>query len=452
MSRTSDHDRSTLVAAVDFGASSIRVSVVDLERRPLEPVIVHRFRHGPVRHSDGSLRWEWPTLVAEARRGLELARAHGPLASIGIDTWGLDYGLLDAHGELVAPPHSYRDDRLATWDTVADRIGRRRIYDLTGIQLMAGNTLFQLAAHDPHELARTRHVLMLPELLLHDLCGVVMAERTSAGTTSLVDLATATWSDELIDAIGADRGWFPDIHSAGTIAGSFDGTPVHLVGGHDTASAVLAMGSDPRPGSVFLSAGTLFLVGRERATPCTDDHCFERNLSNEPGVYGGIRLLGNLPGMWLLEECRRAWGAESVAELLTGPPSGSEVPLIDVADEVLIAPDDMPRTIERLAGLEPDGPRSAVIDCIVESLARAVGDSVQQLAGLDPIEDVVVFGGGGQATRLMDRIGAMTDLPIRHGPVEATTLGNALAQGLAIGRFSDVAEARRTLASSDGVE
>lgn len=434
-----------LVAAVDFGASSIRVSVIDLGRRPLEPVVVHRHRHGPIAHPDGSLRWDWDTLVAEARRGLALAREHGPLASIGIDTWGLDYGLLDDAGRLVAPPHSYRDVRLTRWGSVADRIGRRRLYDITGIQLMAGNTIFQLAAHDRRELSRTRHVLMLPELLLHELCGVVLAERTSAGTTSLVDLRTGNWSDELVEAIDADRRWFPDIHTAGEAVRTFDGTPVHLVGGHDTASAVLAMGTVPRPGSVFLSAGTLFLVGRERPTASTDDACFERNLSNEPGVYGGVRLLGNLPGMWLLEECRRQWGAASVAELLALPVDEADPRVVNVDDPSLVAPDDMPAAIRRLARLPEDSSRASVVDCIVESLATAVAASIDRLRSIDDVDELVVFGGGSQALRLMERIGARAGLPLRSGPIEATTLGNALAQGLAIGMFTDVPEARGAL-------
>jgi rhamnulokinase len=434
-----------IVAAVDFGASSIRVSVVDLDRRPLEPEVVHRYRHGPVRHPDGSLRWDWSTLVSEARRGLESARAHGPLASIGVDTWGLDYGLLDAAGDLVAPPHSYRDERLADWWTVAERLGPRHIYDIAGIQLMAGNGLFQLALHDRAELDRARHVLTLPELLLHELCGVVLAERTSAGTTSLVDLSTGTWSDELIAAIGADRSWFPDIRRAGERVGTHEGAPIHLVGGHDTASAVLAMGADPGPRAAFVSAGTLFLVGREWPEPRTDDACFERNLANEPGVYGGVRLLGNLPGMWLLEECRRAWRIGSVADLLADLGTGTATARrFDVTDESLVAPPDMPAAIAALAGIDP-ADRTAVVASTVESMADAVADAVERLDLGEPPDRLVVFGGAVAADGIVDRIGARCGLPIERGPAEATTLGNALAQGIALGVWRDATEARRAL-------
>lgn len=435
-----------VVAAVDFGASSIRISVVDLGSRPLRPQEVHRHRHHPVRHADGSLRWEWDRLVAETRLGLALAADRAPLASIGIDTWGLDYGLLDRSGRLVAPPHSYRDERLDRWEVVADRLGRRRIYDLTGIQLMAGNTMFQLAAHDRRELARARHLLMLPELLIHELCGVIVGERTSASTTGLVDHRLGDWSDELIEGIDADRRWFPEILDAGECVGAVNGVPVHLVGGHDTASAVLAMSPHPQAGSVFLSAGTLFLVGREQPQVTVDDDSFARNLSNESGAHGGVRFLGNLPGMWLLEECRRVWEVESVAELL-GASAGDpwSVPVIDVHHPGLVAPTHMPTTISELAGCPSDSPRELVVAIVMESLAQAVADAVERVDPSRSTDPLVVFGGATQAIRLLDRIGARCARPIESGPVEATTLGNALSQGITLGVFSDVPDARRAL-------
>ncbi|MCU0273586.1 MAG: FGGY family carbohydrate kinase [Acidimicrobiales bacterium] len=436
------------VVAVDFGATSIRVCVVDLERRPLEPVVVHRYRHEPTRRPDGTLRWDWSTLVAEAKRGLALALADGPVASIGIDTWGLDYGLLDASGALVGDPHSYRDPRVDTWETTADRLGRRRIYDITGIQLMPGNSLFQLAAHDPDELARARHFLMLPELLLHELCGVILAERTSAGTTALVDRGTGTWSDELIEAIGAPRSWFADIATAGLQAGTWEGVPVHLVGGHDTACAVLAMAAEPSPRAAFVSGGTLFLIGRELPEPRIDDLTFERNLANEPSTYEGVRLLANRPGTWILEQCRAAWGADSVAALLADlDPRGADA-AFDVTDPSLVAPDDMPAAVARLAGLPADAPRPVLCEAIVTSMARSVAGVVEDLAAVAPIDEVVFFGGASGSAVLRDRIAAATGRPVRTGATEATALGNALAQGIALGRFTDVAHARAALAPS----
>lgn len=439
-----------LVAAVDFGASSIRVSVVDLGKRPLTPVVVHRHAHRPIRHSDGSLRWDWSTLVAETERGLSAAQDFGTLASIGIDTWGLDYGLIDGSGRLIAPPHSYRDERTGNWRVVADRIGPRHLYDITGTQLMPGNTIFQLAAHDREETDRARHLLMLPELLLNDLCGVILAEKTSAGTTALVDLATGTWSEELIDAIGADPSWFSELRGAGELVSAYRGVPVHLVGGHDTASAVLAMGPKVEPDTVFLSAGTLFLVGRDNEGIRTDDHSFASNISHEPSVFGGTRRLANLPGMWLLEECRRAWSAESVASLLNFDERECEsAPIFDVDHESLVAPDDMPTAVSILAGLGSNAQRTAVSASIVESMAVAVATTVNRLDDQDSARSITAFGGGSQASMLMHRISNRAQLPLSLGPIEATTLGNALAQGIALGWFTDVGDARRALRSDN---
>ena len=242
------------VIAIDFGASSIRVCRIDLEARPVALRVVHRYPHGPIRSSDGSLRWDWARLVAEMHRGLELALQEGPVASIGVDTWGVDYALLDERGELVAPPFCYRDERTRDWPEVVARIGARRLYELAGLQLMPLNTIFQLAAHDTSEKVRARSLLMLPELIVYELCGVALAEATSAGTTGLVEIHTGHWSEELLDAVEADPTWFQQIRPAGTLAGSWRGIPVHLVGGHDTASAVVAMAAHPSPDTAFVSA------------------------------------------------------------------------------------------------------------------------------------------------------------------------------------------------------
>ena len=167
-------------------------------------------------------------------------------------------------------------------------------------------------------------------------------------------------------------------------------------------------------------------------------------------MYGGVRLLGNLPGMWLLEECRRIWGAGSVAELLDGPATDpARTPTIDVDDPTLVAPVDMPAAVRDLAGLPAEAPRRLVVDCLVESLAAAVAGAVDRLAATAPCDELVVFGGAAQATPILERIGRLIDRPVRTGPAEATTLGNALAQGIALGAFSGVNDARRALAPAD---
>ena len=215
------------------------MAAVDLDTSRVE--IVHRHAHEPVHDADGSLRWDWTRITAEVRAGLEAGLARGPVASIGVDAWGVDYGLIGADGSLVAAPYCYRDARTSSWREIAGRIGVEKLYTATGIQLMGINTIFQLAVHRRDELDRARRVLMLPELMVHALTGNEWGERTSAGTTQLVDLTTGDWSDELLDAIDVPRSLLPDIAGATTLAGEWNGVPVHLVGGHDTASAVAAV-------------------------------------------------------------------------------------------------------------------------------------------------------------------------------------------------------------------
>ncbi len=432
------------VIAIDFGASSIRVCRVDLEARPVALHVVHRYPHGPIRHSDGSLRWDWARLVEEMHRGLELALEDGPVASIGVDTWGVDYGLLDERGELVAPPFCYRDERIRDWLEIVARIGARRLYELAGLQMMPLNTIFQLAAHDAGERRRARSLLMLPELIVYELCGVALAEATSAGTTGLVEIRTGRWSEELLDAVEADPGWFHEIRQAGTVAGSWRGIPVHLVGGHDTASAVVAMAAHPSPNTAFVSAGTWFLVGRELASPDTSEPARTANFSNERGTFGSIRFLKNLIGMWLLEECRRGWGDPPVEGLLDAAAAvRTPVPVIDVNQPDLLAPADMAATLRAMAGLPVDVERGVIVKMILDSIADGVARIVEDL---DPVDDITIFGGASRSALLCDTLARRSGRSVRIGPSEATAIGNALTQGVALGAFATQEEARASLA------
>lgn len=434
---------SLVVAAVDLGASSIRVCRVDLSRRPPALDVVHRHVHEPVPDASGHLRWDWSRLLAEVKKGLAAAIDQGPVASIGIDTWGVDYGLLDRRGRLVAPPFSYRDHRTDGYQTVVKQLGAEHLYATTGIQLQPFNTLFQVAVHQQDELLQARHLLLLPELLVHDLTGELLAERTSAGTTGLVDLATGDWSDELATAVGLDVSLLRPIEAAGRQAGTWRGIPVHLVGGHDTASAVVAMAATPAPGAAFVSSGTWMLVGREQPLPDLSEATRRANFSNEPGALSGVRLLKNLAGSWLIERCRPAWGNPPVGELLEAASrADSTEATLDVTDPRLLHPDDMVAEVTRAAGLAVDAPPPVVVRCLVESMARGTADVLEQLGG---VTEVHVFGGGARSALYRQRLAARTGLPVSQGPVEATALGNALVQGIALGAFGDLAEARALL-------
>jgi rhamnulokinase len=445
------------VAAVDFGATSIRVCRVVLGSGPSYPPaleVVHRYHHQPMRDSAGHLRWDWGRLVDEMERGLTLAAEQGPLASIGVDTWGVDYGLLDDAGELVAPPLSYRDQRTDGYRAVVDRVGEHELYGTTGIQLQPFNTLFQLAVHDRDELGRARHVVLLPELLVHHLTGggtdgTVTGERTSAGTTALVDLATGDWSPELADAAGIDVKLLPPIAAAGTKAGTWQGVPVQLVGGHDTASAVIAMGAAPAPKATFVSAGTWLLVGREQPEPHIGPAAKRYNFTNEVGALGGFRFLKNLAGAWLIEGCRARWPDQqgqpvdalfaAAADVDHDDPSMDHI--VDVSEARFLHPDDMLREVTDAAGLSYDTPPPVVVRCIVESLAVSTVRVIDEMGGTPGIH---VFGGGGSAL-YRERLAARAGVPVEAGPVEATALGNALVQGIGLGLYPDLAAARATL-------
>ena len=442
---------STRVAAVDLGATSGRVALVDLDALSLE--VVHRFANGPVRDTAGDLRWPWERIVGEVEAGLAAAIERGPVASIGIDTWGVDYGLLDARGELVAAPFSYRDRRTEDWRGLIESLGIERIYATTGIQMMALNTLCQLAFHDRSELAPARRLLMLPELVVYGLTGVATGERTSAGTSQLVDIATGDWSADLVEAIGVDPSILPPIVTAGSAAGHWRGVPVCLVGGHDTASAVAAL-PDPAPGSVFVSLGTWALVGAERPMPDTSEAARLANFSNEPAVFSGVRFLKNVMGLWMLEQCRAQWNAntrqdlQDMLEAAACLPEGG--PTVDARDERFASSDDMEAEVRAASGLGAAAGRDHVVRCILDSLAAAIAGVVAETRTFlaTPMPAVHVIGGGSR-NRLLNRlIEQACGVPVKPGPAEATSLGNAMVQGIALGRFADLGSARKNLASS----
>ena len=438
------------VVAVDFGASSIRVCRVELGGGAPGLSVVHRYGHAPAADASEHLRWDWPRLVAEMEKGLAVALEAGPVASIGLDTWGVDYGLLDGRGELVAPPMSYRDHRTAGYESVADRLGgAEALYGVTGVQMQPFNTVFQVAAHDREELARARHLLMLPELLVHHLTGEVVGERTSAGTTGLVDIRTGEWSTALAEAVGLDPVVLPPILAAGSRVGSWQGVPVHLVGGHDTASAVVAMGADPGAGSAFVSAGTWSIVGREQAEPDLSAAARVANFANEIGALGGVRLLKNLAGAWLIERCRPAWCDPPIADLIAAAAATVDGPerVLDVADPRFLNPDDMLAAVTTDLGLPGNAPPPVVVRGVVESQAAGTAAVLRQLGD---VTDVHVFGGA-QSALYRRLLAERTGLPVCAGPVEATALGNALVQGLALGVYDDLADARRHLADPRAV-
>lgn len=443
-------------AAVDIGASSGRVmlgrvspdSGVSLET-------VHRFPNGVV-ELDGGLRWDFDALFAEVLAGLRAAAtaaaAQGEtIASIGIDTWAVDYGLVNKASELVAQPFSYRDDRSrAAVAPVHAKLDPARLYRTTGLQFLQFNTIYQLAAE--RNLAGLK-ALLIPDLIAFLLTGVRRTEATNASTTGLFDAVAGEWATDFFTALGLRKDLFPPLIQPGEpygyllpdIAAALGlprETTVVAVGSHDTASAVAAV---PAQGENFayISSGTWSLVGLELQQPVLTEASREANFTNERGVDGTIRYLRNVGGLWLLSECQRTWAGEGfqpdLAALLSAAaalPAGG--PQVNADDPYFIAPGDMPERIRaavrRTGDVLPNEP-AAITRCIMDSLAAAYARTIttaERLAGRE-VDVVHVVGGGSQNTLLCQLTANATGRPVIAGPVEATALGNVLIQARAAG-------------------
>ena len=436
------------VAAVDCGATSVRVCRVDLDAPLLEPEVVHRVAHVPILDDSGHLRWDWAKIVAAVEDGLAACMALGPLASIGIDTWAVDYGLLDGDGRLLSMPYSYRDHRTDDHSLLVEEFGAEAMYRINGLQVQPFNTVFQLARHDRRELSRAARLLWLPELLVHHLTGVAVTERTSAGCSGLVDLATGNWSTPLLDLAGVDGALLGAIQTACSVVGDWRGVPVVLVGGHDTASAVAGMGLAAEGGSAFVATGTWMLAGIERPSADTSEWARARNYTNEAGVLGGVRFLRNVTGFWLLEEARRHWADASLERLLSeaGQVSGA-VPIVDVDDVLLRAPDDMLAAYTGLAGLRRTADRAVVTRSIIESIAARTAEVIDELDEVARFEDVLLFGGAARIDLLVHSLSRRCGRLVRIGSSEAAALGNAIVQGIALGRFRNLTEGRARISA-----
>ncbi|MFC0629437.1 rhamnulokinase [Kribbella deserti] len=419
------------VAAVDLGASSGRVMTGRVGGGRLELDEVHRFWNGPVQLRS-TLYWDVLGLYRETLAGLAQA---APLDGIGIDSWAVDYGLLDADGNLLGNPVHYRDDR-TTRVRLTD-VSSDELYAITGLQHLPFNTIYQLLAEGP-QIARASKLLMIPDLLNYWLTGHIGAEITNASTTQLYDVRARTWSSELATRLGLPSGLLPPLHEPGTVLGSYEGTPVIAVGSHDTASSVVAV---PAAGERFayISSGTWSLVGLELDKPVLTAEAKAANFTNEGGVDGRIRFLRNVMGLWILQECLRSWGTTDLPGLLreAAAVSSSGV-LIDPDDPVFLAPGNMPERIAewcRRAGAEPPEGAVAITRCVLESLALAYRRTLAQAQRIadQPVDVLHVIGGGSRNELLCQLTADACGLPVLAGPVEASALGNVLVQARALG-------------------
>jgi rhamnulokinase len=444
------------VAAVDLGASSGRVVLGHVGPGFLSLSEVHRFANQPLSLRDG-LHWDAAALFRQIQDGLRSAgRQHDDIISVGIDTWAVDYGLLDAEGRLIANPWHYRDGRTAVGvEAVRERLHPAALYARTGLQFLPFNTIYQLASSlRSGELERAETMLLMPDLFGYWLSGELAAEATNASTTGLFDISSKTWASDIAGALGIQDRILPPIRWPGeriaalsesvrSGTGLGPDTQLTLVGSHDTASAVVGV---PARGDevAYISCGTWALVGLELPAPVLSEPSRAANFTNELGVDSRIRYLRNVAGLWLLQESVRTWEQDDrdrvdLDSLLAAaselPPGG---PTVDPNDPTFLPPGDMPaRIVEACRKTDGRAPasRPAIVRCIVDSLAAAFARTLADAVRLSSrAVDTVHLVGGGSRNRLLCQLTAdACQLPVVAGPVEATAIGNILVQARAHG-------------------
>lgn len=457
--------------AVDLGAGSGRVMAGHFQGTRLHLEEVHRFASDGISLPTG---WHWnaPQIFADIKLGLrEARRRHGDsIVSLAVDTWGVDYGLLDRRGRLLGLPWMYRDARTDGMIEEACRlVSQAEIYQRTGIQFMFFNTLFQLLSENrdyAEVLAVAEQMLFMPDLMTYWLSGERVCERTIASTSQLLAVGSARWDHELIAKLKLPTRLFGAITEPGQKIGLLLPTvaqetgvsriSVTTCGGHDTASAVAAVpASTPQP--LFLSSGTWSLLGRELAAPLVTAETFAAGFSNEQGLNGTTRFLKNVAGMWLLQECKRQWCAEGndadFATLVLEAESATATMWLNPDAADFAKPCDMPAAICAYAqktGQRAPATRGEFTRSILESLATRYRILLETMRSWMPdFPDTIHIVGGGSQNALLNQMTAdATGLVVMAGPVEATAAGNVLAQLMATGHIHSLEEGRSIIRAS----
>lgn len=450
------------VLAVDLGAESGRVIRVGFDGNQFHFDEIHRFPNIPVQ-TRGTLHWDVLRLWHEITSGIQAA---GPdIAGIGVDTWGVDFALLDKQGHLLANPVHYRDVRtegMTEW--VFERVPRRTVFERTGIQFMVINTLYQLAsmvASGSPLLDAADTMLPIPDLFNYWLSGSKSAEFTHASTMQCYNPRTSNWDFETLSAVGLPAHIFPKVIQPGTIIGDYQGTPVIAPACHDTGSAVVAVPTTTSD-YAYLSSGTWSLIGLEVTQPVINDASYAANVTNEGGAYGTFRLLKNVMGLWLAQQSRATWRQQGheytydqlAAEAAQAPAFRS---LIDPDDPTFLHPGDMPARIREFCqrtGQPIPETVGQVMRTIYESLALKYRHALDNLVTLTggQVERLHIIGGGSQSRVLNQMAADATGRIVITGPIEATALGNAIVQFIALGELDNVKQARAILRQTVGTE
>jgi len=461
-----------LYIAVDLGAGSGRVFLADLSSNEFSLEEVRRFNY-PARQVDGHLRWDFAKIFDEVKTGLlEAGRRASDLGrhilSVGVDSWGVDYGLIDGLGELIEDPVCYRDPRTqGVMEEVFARVPRQEIFERTGVQFLPLNTLFQLYAHIRAGTGGSEapaKLLLIPDLVNFFLTGRAVTEYTNATTTQMLNARTRTWECEMIERLGMPLKLLGEVVPPGTDLGPlrldladelrFHNVRVVAPATHDTGSAVA--GTPLEDGWAYVSSGTWSLVGVELETPLINSEVADSNFTNEGGAFGTIRFLKNVMGLWILESCRREWSERGLtvdySSLLNEVSSIDECgAIIFPDDERLFNPPIMldaisQQLVETGVPAQSISKDPAVITkTILDSLALRYASVLRTIEALTgrKIEGVHIVGGGSRNDYLNSATATATGLPVRAGPIEATVIGNVLVQAITAGRFASIADGRR---------
>lgn len=440
--------------AVDIGAESGRIVAGKLVSGKLTIEECCRFPNVPIQ-IDGSLRWDIQTLLRNVRAGIV---DRNGVRSVGVDTWGVDYVLLDADQNLVEQPFHYRDART---NGVMERLSSPKIYQETGIQFLPFNTIFQLEATSQETFKKAKHFLTIPDYIHHQLSleEQIVCEYTNATTTQLLDAKTGQWSSALLEQVGAPREIFPTIIQPGSGLGkTFDGGADLIAPAcHDTGSAVVAIPSESAD-VAWISSGTWSILGVEQPSPLISDESYRLNYTNEGGVCGTVRLCKNVMGLWILQECRRGWGDVSYGLLHEEASVANSIgSTFDPDDARFLAPSNDASTMEERIlsclteqSLRRPSTRGEMVRLILESLATKYAVNIDRLESLvgRRFSAIHIFGGGSQNSLLNQLTANACGRPVIAGPVEATAIGNLLMQMIALGEISSLAEARTIVRNS----
>ena len=458
------------VLAFDFGASSGRAMLAEFDGKDITMNEIHRFSNDPVK-LQGTFYWDILRLMHEIKQGIVKAVNAGGFDAIGIDTWGVDFGLLDKEGKLLGNPLHYRDENTMGIIEEADKVvPKAEIYERTGIQFARYNSLFQLyslATKRPDILERAEKMLFIPDLMAYFLTGEMKAEFTIASTSQMLDAKTQAWDDELLEKLSIPKKILPEIIPCGSISGMLSDeiceelgckkVPVIAVASHDTGSAVVAV-PNVTDDFIYISCGTWSLFGTELSKPIINEKTEKYNFTNEGGYGGKVRLLKNIMGLWLIQESRRQWIREGFdvsygdleKEALACEPFKC---FVDVDDDAFSLPGNLPKRLQEFCqktGQYVPQTRGEIMRCIYQSLAMKYRYTYERLEDITgkKYDAIHMIGGGTKDNLLCQMTADFCKINVIAGPIEATATGNVAVQMIALDEFKNITDARQIIANS----